>query len=534
MIKGGSMALRCYTSLSIVLISLFLIQCGSEKFEGNSFALGDSSYSGTELEGGAVSAIEMDGTSATLEFGSVPDSSKYMISIYSYHSGGNTEVYQVGHFSETPKQLRTLEMDLTEDFHERLRKEESELDRAGRMKPSSMKMLTDGPAVGSSRSFKVLDSFSTTSSYATIEANLVYKTDHFLAYVDARNQSAMTQAEWETLLAGYDAMIDKEQGLFGRESDIDGDRRFNVLFTQTVNELGGSAGGIVTGFFYAVDLFSTSYYSQSNETEIFYTFVPDPTGNFGTPISKEFAISNILPSVLPHEYQHMINFNQHYFVNQGSPEESFLNEALAHLAEDIYSMDGNGYMTKTGIENPARVSGYLAAIDDLCIVCGASLYQRGGSYLLLRYLYEQAEKGNLSAVTSGKDLLNALLNTKNTGVINIVTAAYGTTDVTLQFRDLMGQFGLAVFMSNTELTTDSRLGFEGINLRASQNDNRGTFLQGPAINNLSSNAIQNTVGGASISFVEITGEEINSMNGTVNLALSGDAQVGIYLIQTGL
>lgn len=429
--------------------------------------------------------------------------------------------------------------DVTEDFHEWLREQEADLDESAMLpsqQPTQMRALGsgDGPSVGSSRVFKVLSAFSGGSSYTNVTAKLVYKTDNFLVYIDSRNENSLNASDLENLFQPFNDVVEKERGLFGHESDVDGDGRFNILLTQEVNELGGSAGGIVTGFFYAVDLFSSSTYAQSNQTEIFYTFVPDPSGQFGSPIGKSFALSNILPSVLPHEYQHMINFNMHYFENNGSPEISFLNEAISHLAEDIYSMDSSGYMTTTGIENPARVSGYLASIDDLCIVCGSSLYQRGGGYLLIRYLYEQAEKGNLPGAASGADLLDRLLNTNLTGVANIVKAAYNSNAKESIFRSLMGQFGLAVFLSDTGLSDDNRLNFDGINLRAAQNDNRGTTLRGPMVNALSSSNFTNSIAGASVSFIELTGKSIQSMGGQLGIQLSSSGKAGAFLVQTGL
>lgn len=528
-----------------MIIGLSLINCGgsstisSSTSSGGSGTNGSTEYSGSNLEGGNVSAVSLNSNNqATINIGSVSESSEYVVAIYAYNEGGDTIAYQLGSGNVSPAQnIKKLATDnTTEDFHELLRNAENDLDPSASLigNKKNVKAAIKKATVGDSRSFKVLNSFSGGSSFATVTATLVYQTGNFNAYIDSRNTSSLTESDIQTLCENFDSIIDKEHQIFGEESDIDSDGRFNILFTQEVNELGGSAGGIITGFFYAVDLFDTSVYSQSNETEVFYTFVPDPNGEYGVAISKEFALSNILPSVLPHEFQHMINFNNHYLVNNSSPEYSFLNEGLSHLAEDIYSLDSNDYMTETGIENPARIEGYLASIDSICITCGSSLYQRGGSYLLLRYLYEQAEKGNLSGSTSGEEFINNLIHTSLTGVDNIVNAAYGTTDVDAAFTDIMGQFGLAVFLSNTGLTDDDRLGFEGINLRASQDDNRGTVLQGPALTDLTSFPSTDTVGGSSISFVRLTGSQINAQNGEIDMSVTSGYSAGVYLIQTGL
>lgn len=516
---------------------LMMVACGSASTLSTTSAetSGSSSTSeySTNLEGGAVSAVTLTDNQAVIQLGTVSNSASYVLALYS--SSGTTNAFSVGDTDlSAPKALTKTSEDITEDLHQWLREEEKTLDTDAMLpsRPPLLKAAVTTPDVGSQRTFKVLGSFGGTSTTTTVTATLRYKTSHFLAYVDARNASSLSDSDLATLLEKYDSIIEKEQALFGREADVDGDGHFNILFTQAVNELGGSSGGIITGFFYAVDEFSAGVYPQSNQTEIFYTFVPDPEGEFGTAISKSFALSNILPSVLPHEYQHMINFNQHYFVRGGAAESSFLNEGLSHLAEDIYSINDVDYMEETGVENPARVSGYLASTGSLCITCGSSLYQRGGSYLLLRYLYEQAEKGNIENADNGAELIANLLQTTDTGVTNIVKAIYGDTATTTRFNEIMGQFGLAVFMSNTGLSTDARFNFSGINLRTTQDDNRGTVLEGPALTS-SDLPLSSTIGGASVSYVVLTGSQINELGGSIPVALSSNAQAGAYLIQTG-
>lgn len=537
--------LKNYFLLSLLVVLISACGGGSTVSSGSSADVGGEG--GESLEGGSVTEIDFDEdtNSAILTFNDITASQRFVLSLYHYNEDGDTEAYQLSSVNAgtggvnsllTPS-VSTLSNDATEDFHQWLREAESELDESAHLGSSSIKAVKKltTPSLGSEKAFKVLNSFSGSGSYATVNATVRYITDNFLAYVDNRNTGNLTDGDLEDLLAPFEALVVKERNLFGgTESDVNGDGRFAILFTQEVNELGAAAGGIITGFFYAVDLFSTSKYAQSNEMEIFYTYVPDPSGDYGTPISKSFSLSNILPSVLPHEFQHMINFNMHYFENDGSAENSWLNEGLSHLAEDIYSLNGSDYMTETGIENPARVSGYLAQTDSLCFTCGSSLYQRGGSYLFVRYLYEQAEKGNLSAASIGSDLISRLMNTDQVGTDNIVQAVYGSTASSTKFRDLVGQFGLALFMSDTGLTSDSRLQFDGIDLRGAQNDNRGTVLNGPAVDSIDSFPLTDTLGGTSITYLEITGEDIEEAGGQISIQVSDESSAGGYLVQTGL
>lgn len=527
--------------LSLVFLFDFVTACGGAS---RIDVAADSSveYSGESLEGGAITEITLgDNNQGSLVIGNVDDSADYVLALTTYNTFGSLQAYEVGAAGSLSgsitSQLLLRDNDMTEDFHDRLRLMEQALDPAADLRhiPKNLAATRAKTAsVGDTRTFHALNSFSGGGS-STVAAELRYQTANFNAYVDIRNEDSLSDDELEDLLENFDAMIADERRMYGDEADVDGDGRFNILFTQAVNELGASAGGIVTGYYYAINQFAASVYSQSDETEIFYTFVPDPSGSVGAAISKEFALSNILRSVLPHEYQHMINFNMHYFENDGAPEQSFLNEALAHLAEDIYSLNGSGYMTTTGLENPARIDGYLDSIDSLCLTCGASLYQRGGGYLLVRYLYEQAEKGNLAGATDGADFLYKLLNTTETGADNIVQAAFGNTDsVEEQFADLMQQFSLAVFLDDTGLSSDDRFVIDGINLRAVQEDNRGTVLQGPAIQSAFGFPFTSTLASSAVSYVSLSGAEINDMGGVIEVQLSSTGESAAFLIQTGI
>jgi hypothetical protein len=298
-----------------------------------------------------------------------------------------------------------------------------------------------------------------------------------------------------------------------------------------VNKLGGSSGGIVTGFFYAIDLFDTSQYSNSNEMEVFYTFVPDPSGEYGSTVSKDFALTNILPGVLPHEFQHMINFNQHYFVNAGSSESGWLNEGLSHLAEDLYSLDGNDYMTASGLENPARVGSYLSSISNICFTCGTSLSQRGGSYLYLRYLYEQAENGEIPGALSGSELIGNLLNTNRRGIDNVIYAAFGSSGTDEDFKATLGLFSLAIYLSNSGLSDDERLNFGGINLRGLQDDNRGTVLTGPQVQNVSTLPFTDTLTGTAVTYMKISGASLTESGGVLDLGFVDSADFSGFAIR---
>jgi hypothetical protein len=526
--------------LLITLVGILLIFTGCGAASGFLSSSSEESSDNTTdtVVGGNISAVTFSGSESEISLSDIAENDSLILLLFTNSSSSSSSAFQVGSSSLNSYLLDNSEDDaddenLTSDFHEILRNFEADLDDAALIddstdaEQSSIKFASKG----SEKSFKVLNSFSSSSNYDTVTATLRYQTTYFNFYVDNRNVSDLDDSDLEELAEQFNDVIPAEKELFGEESDINNDDRFTVLFTQTVNELGAAAGGMVTGFFYAADLFDSSSYPISNEMEIFYTFVPDNSGDYGSAVSKSFAMTNIYPGVLPHEYQHMISFNQHYNINESTVETSWLNEALSHLAEDIHSINSQNYMTATGLENPARIRGYLSDISSTCFSCGSNLYQRGGSYLFLRYLYEQAELGNITQLADGADLIGKLLDTSLTSKANIINAVYGDEGTEDQFKDLVGLFGLAVYLSNTGMTSDNRFGFKGINIRSTQDDNRGTILNGPAVHEISDLPFTDTITGSGIHYMQISGADIIKNGYKIDITTSTSSDFGGYVIQ---
>lgn len=550
-----------YFSIGFLLVAGFAgMGCGAGA-GGSSTPSATIKANGVTLESDLVETVEFDDQAqATLTFDDVGNDDTYILGFYSYASGGATQAYQVGDvsvFASLSDYEGLNESDETEDFHATLRAAESELDPNAYIPDMKMHLSSSIAAsstaytVGSTRSFKVLNSLSNSSSYTTITAECLQITDNFMVWMDSRDVSAgiLTISDIEDILADYDRIIPTEEAMFGESSDVDDDGHFNVLLTRAVNLLGATGGGYITGYYYAVDQFSSGTYSQSNNTDIVYISVPDPTGDHGVTVSKSFYLSNIVKSVLVHEFQHMINFNMHFNVNGGSAESSWLNEGLSHLAEDIFSVDCEvdsddsscshlnsdepGYMQNTGKENFARMATYLNNIEDICFSCGSSLAQRGGSYLFLRYYYEQAEKGHADNAANGWEFVQHLLDTDQTSVTNVVLSYFGDdVDIQSTFRAMVAQAGLAYLVSDTDLSDDDVYELDGFNMRGAANDNRGTVLSGPKIN-LFSDTLTNTLGGTSLSFVEIDANDINDLGGSLTIEVGDNSTTGAFLIQTG-
>lgn len=482
---------------------------------------------------GNITQLTFAAGSSEVAVSDLGEDESVLVMLYSFAESSTTAAFEIGE-SVSSSPFLTVDgpsSDVTEDFHGILRQLEEEiLDGTPPLNSSSKgKFLRYAATVGSQRTFKVIDSYTSASSYETVTATLRHATSDFEFYVDNRNASALSDDDLAGLAAGFD--VANMRATFGSEPDINGDGKFAVLFSQAVNELGGSNNSMVTGFFYALDLFAADTHAVSNEMDLYYALVPDPDGEFGTPLSTSFALSNILPSVLHHEFQHLISFNQHYIINGGSAEESWLNEGMSHLAEDMFSIDAAGYMQAAGNENPSRVLKYLQDIQDICFSCGSSLEQRGGTYLFLRYVYEQADLGNFAGIADGSQLIDFLLNTDQRGLDNLKNALFASVDADDEFLDLLGDFALTVYFSNTGILSDGRYNFTGINLRGDADDNRGSVANGPAIQTVDSLPFVDTLAGSSISYLSIPASTIAANGGVLKFNFDDSLRFGGFIVQ---
>lgn len=487
--------------------SFFLSQCGvgqSAEFSAQSTSQESQGFPTSFIAGDEINELTLEDKEISLPIHSTTDDSALVLVGLSDNS--SIQGFEINHKLSSSSHLissyLTHQNKKAETPHDLLRDIERHLPSdAGSLPIPSLRLLTQQ---GDKRSFKVISSFSSGANYKIVDAVLSYAGENFDLYIDQRDLDNLTLEDVLQVAENFDHIIPKERELFGDESDIDSDGKFAVLLTREINAIGEKYGGIVTGFFYAKDLYDASLYDSSNEMEIFYAMVPDAKGDLGPRVSEELYFSNLFPAVLVHEFQHMINYNQKRFLHNKSSEAAWLNEALSHLAEDIYSTDDKNYMAYSGVENPSRVAKYLRNIDKICITCGTSLEERGGAYLFLRYLYEQAELGNLPYAQSGQDFLSLLMDGSFQGIENINYALTGDSSKHTSFHEFLGRFALAVYLSNTPAATQEILKFSGLNLRRPQLDNRGTVLNGPAVIQSPELPYIDTLEGHSLTFIELS------------------------------
>ena len=347
---------------------------------------------------------------------------------------------------------------------------------------SSKAMMGSGASkavgVGDTRTFRMLNSLSSTTSFTEVRGEVACIGSNIIMYVDSPRISELSNDAINELCNNFDSDLSYEMSLYGELSDVDSNGKLVVFSTTQVNELGSFGGGIITGYFYAGDLYARSDSNPvSNYGEVIYTMVPDPSGRWGVAVSNVFAMENLMPAVLVHEAQHAISYNQHVFVQGGSAEEPWLNEALSHFTEDIMGL---------GRENPSRVAMYLASPSVTGLVTSGSpnLLERGASYLFMRFLYEQS--GNST------QFLRNLYTSNLTGVDNLESAFGGESGFAV-FSQFMARWSVALAVTNRGLTQDARYTYsartedpdtgnwEGVCLMCDAEDGRGTMLEGVSL-----------------------------------------------------
>jgi len=297
------------------------------------------------------------------------------------------------------------------------------------------------PTIGSSRTFRVCATLAC-STFASVTATVQSVGAHVAIYVDPSVPAGGLDAAYlDSLQQTFDQRVYAvDTAAFGRESDSDTNGVVVVLMTGIVNQLVTSAQclstGYVTGFFYPGDLVPANPLPHT-PGEVMYTLVPDPAGTLSCPHSRA-RVEQVLPPTLLHEFEHMINFNQHALVRGGSPEEVWLDEALAKYAEELggrtflpgdsaslYSYaDGDLYDAQEYLEAPG--DHYLVTTTD------QNLGDVGAGWLLMRYVVDQF----------GPSVTPKLVQTSATGAGNL------SLQTGVPFPVLAAQWALANWVSD--------------------------------------------------------------------------------------
>ena len=183
------------------------------------------------------------------------------------------------------------------------------------------------------------------SNAETRGGRVVAVTNRAIVVADTGNPAGgFTDAEYASIGATFDTLVyPVDTRHFGVPEDIDDNGRVIIFYTRAVNQLTpANVQFVIGGFFIARDLFPKTNRpgfqgcAGSNQGELFYLLVPDPTGTInGNVRTKENVLRTSLGTVA-HEFQHLINASRRLYVlnQQDYYEQVWLNEGLSHIAEE--------------------------------------------------------------------------------------------------------------------------------------------------------------------------------------------------------
>jgi hypothetical protein len=289
----------------------------------------------------------------------------------------------------------------------------------------------------------------------------------------ANPASGYTDADYQSIASTFDNLVDPTNTrAFGAPTDVDNNGHVVLFFTRAVNELTPrNSTSYVGGFFFARDLFPSTATADfqacasSNGGEMFYLLVPDPTGVVnGNRFTKDAVTSSAIATV-GHEYEHLINASRRMYVNTAATdfEETWLDEGLAHIAEELLFFARTGLQPRANIDatllrsssdyidafndeaisNFGRLGRYLAATTSSSpFADNDELATRGATWSFLRYAADHTGSGDGTTWFQ-------LVNSTTTGLPNL-TAVFGPSLTTLA-RD----WATSVF-SDDLTTTDPR------------------------------------------------------------------------------
>jgi hypothetical protein len=314
-----------------------------------------------------------------------------------------------------------------------------------------------------------------------------------IVLADTLNPAAgFTSADYQRFADRFDAVVyPLDVGSFGAPSDLDGNGKVAVLFTEYVNELTpANASSYIGGFFHPRDLFPRTATNgldacpTSNEGEMFYMLVPDPSGTINGNRRSIAFVDTTTVGVLAHEFQHLINAGRRIYVNTGAQdfEESWLNEGLSHIAEELLYYEESGMQPRQNYGDPQirtdaakyaiwkadASSNFARLLEYIGSPANASpldpddaLATRGAAWSFLRYAVDRLFPTDV-------DVWARFDNSINTGLLTVKDALL--TDG----GPLLADFAVANYVDDLGITSDPRFVHRSWNYRSIFTNTFGT------------------------------------------------------------
>ena len=327
-------------------------------------------------------------------------------------------------------------------------------------KNSALRSVVSSAEIGDERKFYI-NAVATDTSYPNnkITATLTKMSGNTIVYVDNSITDANKETFAQKVLTTFDNnIIQQVRNAFGNEPEfgVDGESRITIVLIKI------GEGNSTAGYYYSGDLYSNSYYKDSNEGKIFYIkYGMEDSTTFGT---------------LAHEFQHMINYYQKNktlaYNAQTIDEEAWLNEALSKYSEEIcgYSILDGDYNTTSLIRYSMLNNNKLS----LTYWGPNTLHCYGQVYLFMHFLAYPGRYNSNSAV-----ITRSLV----TGNGSAITGEANVEAVTGEpFKLTLAKYALSLCLNNYTSTSPTAYSINNINLKGKYNT---LTLPGYSIENIS-------------------------------------------------
>ncbi len=295
-------------------------------------------------------------------------------------------------------------------------------------------------------------------------------TQHAIVVADTANpEGGFDRDEYRAFGVTFDTLVWRvDTRNFGEPEDLDENEKVMIFFTRGVNELTEpNSNSVVGGFFFGRDLFEPASCAGSNRGELFYMLVPDPNGLVNENRRTKEAVAGSTVAVLAHEFQHLINFSRRLFVNNASEDEdTWLNEGLSHIAEELVFYEAASLLPETNVEvETLRASQsvfdkfleyewsnfgrYISYLEDPATASPLAdddeLSTRGATWAFLRYAADRkADPG------AQRQLWFDLVNSRTSGVQNLQNV-FGVNPI-----DWLEDWTVSVYTDDTPLLVSAR------------------------------------------------------------------------------
>jgi hypothetical protein len=291
--------------------------------------------------------------------------------------------------------------------------------------------------------------------------------------------NGFSDADYARFAARFDTLVyPLDVGEFGAPTDLDNNGKVAILFTKYVNELTpANSPSFVGGFFHPRDILlrtgtgAAGTCATSNEGEMFYMLVPDPTGAVNGNVRRLGFVDTLTTSVLAHEFQHLINATRRVYITSKTVpfvdmEETWLNEGLSHIAEELLYYRETGFQPRQDLHdadihasfakyqfwkadagsNFSRLLGYIAdpgAASPLDPAANVSVETRGAVWAFLRYAVDRL-------FPSDAGVWARFTNTESLGLATVSEALL--TDP----KPLLADFVVANYVDDLGISSDPR------------------------------------------------------------------------------